>query len=143
MNIRQAILAAADHIEANPKLFKFSETNIPQECRTPGCALGWIGHFAGVQPVRDFPTYNGISLVADITESVFKPLLGIRAIDFYDGMDTASGVSHSNWRWSAPECARVMRLWADAHYPVGAPKASGGLPESILAIFREPARSIS
>ena len=49
MNVREAILAAADHIETYPKKFSFASVEVPsrRSCGTPGCALGWIGHFAG------------------------------------------------------------------------------------------------
>lgn len=52
MNIYQAIMRAADHIEARPELFDFYAGNVP-ECDSPACAVGWIGHFAGMPAWTD------------------------------------------------------------------------------------------
>ena len=47
MNIRQALLKAADSIEQHPKLFSFHSCELPNECGTPGCALGWLAVHLG------------------------------------------------------------------------------------------------
>lgn len=48
MNLYNAIMKAADHIERHPNDFNFMQWCVPGSCGSPGCALGWIGFFAGL-----------------------------------------------------------------------------------------------
>lgn len=107
MNIRQAILMAADHIEGNPQEFNFSSTAVPSPgCGTPGCALGWIGYFYG-HAVREY----GFSDVA-------KKSMGLDEFEFYDRMaELANHRFPSEWRRNAEVCAQTMRLYANKYYP--------------------------
>ncbi len=108
MNIREAILKAADHIERNPRMFNFDEVVVPGNCGTPGCALGWIGHFSGVRP-------TDLQIWAFVNRDVCKPILGMPAGTFYDRMDELHG--QTTWRHSAAECAFALRLYADKYHP--------------------------
>ena len=47
MNIRTAILKAADSIEQNPDIYNWSNVQVPP-CGTPGGMLGLIGAFRGM-----------------------------------------------------------------------------------------------
>jgi len=118
MNVRNAILKAADHIEKNPNEFDFMAIGFPEpNCGTPGCALSWIGSFLGKRAecgVTWFP----------------EEVLGIEAIEFYYRMEGFD----NNWRWRADACARALRCYADAYYPTTQPRHSG-IPANILAIF--------
>lgn len=122
MNIRQAMLKAADSIEVKPELFRFTSIHIPHDCDTPGCALGLIGYFAGA---------SGLSLIC------VPPLLGLNgdwwneAHVFYDRM----GAFHDDWRHSAKNCADALRKYADKYHPAD----NQGIPENILAILNEKA----
>lgn len=51
MNVREAILKAADHIEREPESFDY-QSNCKPGCGTPGCFWGWIGFYGGVQRVK-------------------------------------------------------------------------------------------
>lgn len=107
MEIRAAILAAADHIERNPGAFDFWSTRLPG-CGTPGCALGWVAHFCG------FKT-GAKDQVWEFAERVLKlenPYL------FYDALDEICG--EREWRTDASECAKAMRAYADANHPAPA-----------------------
>ncbi len=108
MNIRAAILEAADHIEANPALFKFFSTNVP-ECGTPGCAIGWIGHFFDAQQIGE-------------NVGVFsETILAIDETDFYIRMrDLQLG-----WMYGAEICAKTLRHYADKYYPSETERTAG------------------
>jgi hypothetical protein len=107
---RQAILAAADHIEKWPDLYDDTSTAIPWSLREPASAKGWIGYFAGMPP-------NGLSTV----RVEFGAL----------GYDNASGFHHDmeavcramgwrgwllSWRSNAKLAARCLRRYADERY---------------------------
>ena len=107
MNIREAILKAADYIEVHPAEFNFMSISIPKGgCGTPGCALGWIGHFANIR--------SGIDKAA-------KKALGLAdQVDFYRRMDIMLCGSYpgpTTWRQDPKECARALRLYADRFHP--------------------------
>lgn len=128
MNIYNAIMKAADHIERNPDLFSFSPILIP-DCGTPGCALGWIGHFADCRSEKD-GGLRSISLVSltpyERGTDVIKhlgyehPLLGDVTTDvFYDRMlELAGGYE---WKRDAAVCARALRLYAEKYHKPKAP----------------------
>lgn len=123
MNIREAILKAADHIERTPKDFEFMEERKPS-CGSPGCALGWIGCFLSVE--SDGSKYGYPNLVAIA--------MGIRSGErrpegmFYERMNA---LSPPGWKWDEQICATALREYADKYHP--APKL--GIPASVRAIF--------
>lgn len=114
MEIYNAIMAAADHIEQNPSLWFFKNVRVP-DCNTPACAVGWIGHFAGIN--------SGLS-IQDVC-----PLLNVRSdMAFYEQVDTVGVHLHS---WTEPaEVARGLRLYAARYHPLRT-----GLPDSVREIF--------
>lgn len=122
MEIYDAILAAADHIEAHPKEFDFGQPKVPKGpgCGSPGCALGWIGAFYG----RPDDKYFGYRRVA-------REILGLSPEDrrdsqgrtwgdgdgdegdaFYNRMDEFE----SEWQWNVAACARALRLYAKKYH---------------------------
>lgn len=124
MNIYDAIMRAADHIEARPQLFNFRRIAVPGDCNTPGCALGWINFFsrtdAGWLVRLEFDLYdeNG-------RPGISAAVLGLDAGDFYERMHQF-GIG---WSADATACARALRLYADKYH---SPKA---IPESVWRIF--------
>ena len=126
MNTRNAILKAADYIEANPSLFLWSETYIPNDCGTPGCALGWIGFFANA--ANNMSNYWAASYkdsprctISAVTAGGYPSEMGIDQEVFYDRMDDLSKIMHEGafvgWHHSAKECATLLRLYADKYHP--------------------------
>lgn len=99
MNLYDAIMKAADHIEQNPQLFDYHNIYVP-DCGTPACALGWIGHFAGI---RDLYREDGLTNVGYV-----EKILGRH--DFYAFMVTRTDAR--NWIKDAAACARGMRVFA-------------------------------
>lgn len=123
MNPYTAIMLAADHIEANPNLFDFEAVEIP-DCGTPGCALGWIAHFAGI--------------TTDICDTS-ADFLGVADGHkwrsegaFYRRMRALA--SH-NWINDSALCVKGLRLYAEKYH--GDERiAHTGIPESVLDIFK-------
>jgi hypothetical protein len=109
MNVREAILAAASHIERNPGEFRFHSISIPtgRGCGTPGCAIGWIGFFAGA---KDFFAVSGH---VNHPGTVERGLLGVSQHAFYKAMNEL----RSGWTYRAQDCADALRLYADAYHP--------------------------
>lgn len=109
MNIYDAIMKAADHIERNPSEFRFLRSAVPSApfCGSPGCALGWIGVFSAskaidsgdvAQQVLCVPNEDGLS--SELT--------------FYNRMNDL--LSDTNWIRHADLCARGMRLYAKKYH---------------------------
>lgn len=137
MNIREALLKAADYIEAHPTEFDFGKTDRPHPCETPGCALGWIGFFMGVEAHANDDTYF-LNRVADACNVPALKRGGFTGSEgeFYFRMNELG-----MWIHEASECAEVMRLYADKYHPAEKPKHIG-IPASVRAIF-ETAQSCS
>lgn len=130
MNIYNPIMKAADHIEANPALFDFQSTEIPR-CGTPGCALGWIGHFMGRPAELSKDEYFSYSAVAIYTLKLGPWIVADR--NFYKLLDDLT--NRSRWRDNAIECAKALRLFAASYY--GEKPAITGIPDSVRQIFAE------
>jgi hypothetical protein len=117
MEIRDAILRAADHIERHPQDFNFGSVSIPV-CGTPGCALGWISAYC------DFPRgEHGFSKCCDLLglEPEFQTGIKLDAgafkdqsFTFYNRMKKLGG---SSWCSNAINCAEALRLYADKYHP--------------------------
>lgn len=116
MNIRQAILKAADHIEAHPEAFDFSDIAVP-ECGAPGCAIGWVAAFSGKEFRRTGcgtqPHHKETIARVHDDEGVCGVVFGCGHNDFYDRMKHFD----EGWLISAKSCARALRLYADKFHP--------------------------
>jgi hypothetical protein len=122
MQIRQAVLKAADSIEQYPGLFDFSSVVKPNmDCGVPSCAIGWIAFWLGINDMLP------IDLFGKVTESLGLGSDFHAATFFYKRMDNVYG--DVGWKWSAPECAKALRLYADKYHP--------DIPESVRRIFDE------
>lgn len=128
MNVRQAIFMAADRIENNPGDFLFEATKVPHQCGSPGCALGWIGHYLGIAAGNSFHAPCNAMGIARIA-----PMLdGSGEFTFYRRMDELLGSTY--WANDSSACARALRLYADKYHP--AAKGTDVLiPASVRAIF--------
>jgi len=104
VSMRDAILAAADHIERKPFSYDFGSVDIPAApgCGTPGCALGWIHTFSHIQ---------GIGKLRDTIDAGI--LFGISDSVFYTRMTNFS----EDWRSSAKEAAYALRQYANQYFP--------------------------
>jgi hypothetical protein len=124
MTLREAMFAAADHIETHPKEFDFNAIGVPDGCGTPGCALGWIAHFMGYPP-----STLGFGFVGDQMDLPSEPLIAgfeigdenhytCRTFAFYNRMDRVADETPSyQWAFEAGACARTLRRYADRWHP--------------------------
>lgn len=121
MNVREAILKAADHIESHPDQFNFGSVEVPHKCGTPGCAVGWIQHFMNKDrgQMIDARCFTGrLECGIARTEDVF-----------YGRMDS---FAVGQWRHCADLCAKALSLYADKYHPS---EPRQGIPDSVARIF--------
>lgn len=117
MNIRDAILKAADWIEKNPALFDFEVCEVPA-CGSPGCAIGWIGHFMGRNA-----GYTGFKEIA------ISMGLPDHEGTFYQRMDDINAV----WDRDAKACSHTLRLYADKYHPMTSKPAGASICIGIMS----------
>ena len=112
-DIRQAILKAANHIEANPGLFDFQSLEVPG-CGTPGCIVGWVGHFMGVEHGTNCWGDDCVGIMGVESNAFFDRMLELQEQDETEEPFTSDvGVA-----------ARFMRLYADKYHPESYPEVS-------------------
>lgn len=118
MNIRDAILATAALFESKPSVYNFQSNDAPS-CDSPGCMMGWIGHFLGV-PVKKYGVYlvdvadvAGFSYgcIGDVVRAEISRRMPIH------GYDAHSRFLHT-YQVDAMAAASALRLFADARFPV-------------------------
>ena len=122
MNIRTAILKAADSIEQNPSSYDFMQGTESIGPQRDGCLLVWIGHFAGVKKTSMFYS-NDVAEILGLTK--WQDFIG--RLDVIGDERMAKG---GKWLgYERPEDApRALRLYADKYHP-------DAIPESVMAIF--------
>jgi hypothetical protein len=111
MNIRDAILKAADHIQTHPKDYDFQSNHKPG-CGTPGCMFGWVGHFLNVKSVP--AAWNPDKIwMDDVCKVLGHPCLWI-ALSSLDS-------SHPDYMRAqlgdAAAAVNVLRAYADKYHP--------------------------
>lgn len=126
--IRAALLKAADQIEQNPESYNFKTNDKPDGCGSPGCILGWVGAFLGIESDPEFPGAYASDVVdavgfswTDISETVAPAAL--HPSEKIHGIYTNSPIS----------AAVMVREFADIRFPV-----KDVIPESVRRIFDVP-----
>lgn len=106
MNIRDAILKAADHIEREPRTYDFCGMYVPG-CGSVGCLWGWIGYFLGMP--------------ADTCNMAVANEIGIPSTGhlYRFGSEVLGDWSYQN---DPKAAAKVLRLYADKYYPAEKPR---------------------
>jgi hypothetical protein len=106
MNVYDAIMKAAEHIEQSPSTFHFGAYLVPSDCGSPGCALGWIGMFAGRHRAG-----VAVNLVA-------KEILGVTGAEFYDRMAHINAAKRPSgwWRDTPQIVAENLRAYAAKYH---------------------------
>jgi hypothetical protein len=125
MNIRQAILKAADLIESRPELYAFYQNEVP-ECGTPGCMLGWIGHFLGVSGSVGYRVCPAMGL-GEGQDGFIRNGIHQLAID-----ESSRTKEWPDYVSDPKAAARLMRRWADLHHPA---ESRALIPASVRSIF--------
>ena len=113
-SIYDAIMKAADHIESCPQEFRFMSTVTPEHpgCGTSGCAMGWIGTFAGLKGDFDVAA-NFLELPKERLRSE-RSSSAEYSFAFYNRMDDVFG--GKGWKDSAALCAQALRLYASKYH---------------------------
>lgn len=107
-----ALMMAADKIEIEPHVYRFTTMTLPQidKCGTVGCAIGWVLAFMGYKPdIEGFWT----------DEQVMEALGGDGV--FYKRMDGLA--KRQNWMSHHEICATALRAYAHKYH---APEKSVG-----------------
>ena len=126
ITVYEAIMLAANQIENNPAKFDFMATEVPTTCRTPGCALGWIGHYLGMGSRTAYVSHRHVPEKLGIQPPNLDDPHSATG-EFYAILDRLSG---KNWRWSATNCAAAMRAYANEFH---APRDL--IPANVREIF--------
>jgi len=136
MNVYEVINKAADHIEQYPERFDFWTVYPPKGPEEKGCAIAWIGYFAGA---------NSRELC-----SIAREVLGVSDGEFYYRMHDVSPHRSWNWRYDTALCAAALRQYAEVYHHAEKPKVvpplaeptprRTGIPAAIKAFFttKEP-----
>lgn len=99
MNIRDAILAAADHIERDPTRHNWRSGYFSGN-REAYCPLCWIGHFLG--------------MTGHLHSTVAVDALGVHHDDFYERCSGLIGLEHLDIIYAEPvDWVVALRLYAD------------------------------
>lgn len=121
MNIYDAIMKAADHIESNPREFDFYCIGVPENlCDSPGCAIGWINYFTGTSRgyrLAEHPEYYLSRNSAGRMSFDSDVCLGVDQTAVYTRLDAL----YEGWRSSAGACAAALRLYANNYHAPAKP----------------------
>jgi len=128
-----AIMKAADFIETHPDEFDYDAISKPHPCKTPGCAFGWIGYFAGLSKKCAISSYT-LQVVAKALGFNYEEHCMHDGHPFYARLEDLS----PGWKDGAAVCAKALRLYAAKyHAPV-----KTGLPDIVRNIF-QPAQVVA
>ena len=126
MDIRQAILKAADSIGLAPDQFEFRSCDIPDGCGTSGCALGWIAYHLGTCRFEGMIENQWNAEKLGKYMGLEKNNKAWAGWNFYERMNNFDG----SWSNNANECAKALRAYADKYHPL-----TDHIPAEIRAIF--------
>lgn len=101
MSIREAILKAADHIEANPHLYNFCFCLVPGMYGNQGCMMAWTAYFMGYAP-------------GTCSQETAGEYLGVSTVEFLGRTG-----KHGS-RMVAENAVKDLRHYADKYHPAEA-----------------------
>lgn len=133
MDIRQAILKAAEHIDRSPRDFYFLHTTVPHACGSPGCAIGWIAFFSGEKKQLH-------------VDDALPGTLGITQDEFYDRMTKCGGGPRygvDNWKDNSVLCAATLRRYADKYHPAEAKATTDCKLDPAFLAFRDTLKPLA
>lgn len=109
MNIYDAVMRAADHIERNPHLFNFVRSYVP-DCNTPGCLMGWVGHFMGLR--TGTLAWDGVARHFGIEKETGR----WHAFDDLVRRELGDE-GYLGYQWDVAVAAKFLRLYAAKYLP--------------------------
>jgi hypothetical protein len=107
----ELVLKTANHIERNPRSYRYTINRIPRCLNDTGCILGWMAHFACE---RDHGSLTS-QIIARIT---CDPVYACRVEynDFFKRLDECYPIHRGHWRSDAKHAVAALRAYA-ARYP--------------------------
>jgi hypothetical protein len=120
VNVYEAVMKAADHIERNPWRYDFCRAINSPGVDGNGCLVGWIAFYMGETAGQRC----GESLDApeEIEASLCKRLLGIGFSDFVYRMGLLNHELREAFTSHAPTAATCLRRYASKYLTPPAPK---------------------
>ena len=128
MNIRQAILLAADHIERHPEQYQFAFCRL---INGQGCMMTWVTHFMG---------YAHNSNAQDLSIEVW-------GVDTNEWLRRTGGIFEGRRvlnRCDPMDSAKILRIYADRYHPVTEAKPAQPAPDwnaIMTKLGKEPVRA--
>lgn len=121
MNIRQAMLLAADRIERSPSCYNFYNARSPGH-RDDGCIIGWTAYYMGEQPNQECGVDGDGSL-----RNLCGKLFGVTPRVFFDRIIALNKRTFVETEF----VAKAMRAYADKFLPA----EPAGIPDGVRDIF--------
>jgi hypothetical protein len=107
----ELVLKTANHIEKNPRSYRYASNQIPRCSNDVGCILGWMAHFASA---GDYESLTP-ELIARITcDPVYA--CNVAYNDFFTRLDECYPIYRGRWRLDAKHAVAALRTYA-AQYP--------------------------
>ncbi len=107
----ELVLKTANHIERNPRSYRYADNRIPRCSNDPGCVLGWMAHFASA---RDCGSLTPEVIAAITCDPVYACNIGYN--DFFKRLDECHPIYRGHWRSDAKHAVAALRAYA-AKYP--------------------------
>jgi hypothetical protein len=108
---KELVLKAANHIEKNPRCYRYTSNRIPLCSDDVGCILGWMAYFSAEHEC------GGLTSEA-IARMTCDPLYACNVgyNDFFKRLDECYPPYRGHWRSDATHAAAALRAYA-ARYP--------------------------
>jgi hypothetical protein len=107
----ELVLKTANHIERNPRSYRYTINRIPRCLNDTGCILGWMAHFA-----REHG--HGLLTSRIIARMTCDPVYAcsVEYNDFFKRLDECYPIHRGHWRSDAKHAVAALRAYA-AQYP--------------------------
>ena len=107
----ELVLKTADHIERNPRSYRYTINRIPRCLNDTGCILGWMAHFACE---RDHGVLTSWIIARITCDPVYA--CSVEYNDFFKRLDECYPIHRGHWRSDAKHAVAALRAYA-AQYP--------------------------
>ena len=107
----ELVLKTANHIERNPRSYRYAINRIPRCLNDTGCILGWMAHFACE---RDHGWLTSQIIARITSDPVYA--CNVEYNDFFKRLDECYPIHRGHWRSDAKHAVAALRAYA-AQYP--------------------------
>jgi len=109
---RELLLKTANHIEKNPRCYRYTSNRIPRCAHDTGCVLGWMAYFSAEHDCGDVLTPEAIARLT--CDPLYACNVGYN--DFFKRLDECYPIYRGHWRSDATQAVAALRAYA-ARYP--------------------------